>query len=384
MKKIMTGDFVGGIPIHQSFEIGDSLVDPLGQPISFSGMSGSNYRTESMYHFVGGKPTAGATVFLMQMTEALTIPQGGAGSKATSVTAATGSAVFNIYQNATVIGTITFNASTAGVFAVANAVTLATGDTLKITAPNPQNSTLADIAFNIGLLTMEAVNPNITPSILMPTLGEAVAYTYAGAPIIVEVPATCNNVQVDMWGGGGYSEIYSLNEQVSVTIAGGGGGAGPSSYGGDAGIAIGGNGSNSVGSGAGVGFGGSQYAGGAGYANGAYKQGGMGMGGDQTNSPITKGGYPGGGNGGNYSYSYPFYTGGGGGGGGYYGGGGGDGTYYAGGGGGSSFISPSQSGLTGTAPTNRVPANAAHTTRTQLKAGEPGYPGLIVLTYLSA
>lgn len=440
MKKIMTGDFVGGIPIHQSFEIGDELVNPLGQPISFSTGGGAGYRTESMYHFIGGKPTAGATVFLMQMTESLTIPQGGAGSKATAAIASTSSATFNIYKNATVIGTIVFNASTTGVFTVAEAVTFAVGDILKIIAPNPQNSTLADIAFNLGLLTMEAVNPNIAPSIFMPTLGETVAYTYTGAPILVEVPGACNSIQVDMWGagggtsngnspnalggagayiggmitafsgqqlvlyiggngtvghgggGGGCSEIYCLTTQAPMAIAAGGGGGGGSglTVGGGGGADIGENGSNHPHiAGSAGGRGGDQIAGGAsgsaGATNGSYKQGGNGIS-FGTIYPGGVGGYHGGGNGGGRGSDGGYY-GGGGGGGGYYGGGGGGqvGGYYGfGGGGGSSFVVPSQAGLTRIAATGSTPGNAAHATRTQLLAGNPDRPGLIILTYLNA
>lgn len=77
------------------------------------------------------------------------LPAGMATSKAVASTASTGTAVFNIKKNGTNVGTITFTASTNGVFAMASATSFAVGDVLTVVGPASADATLAGITASL-------------------------------------------------------------------------------------------------------------------------------------------------------------------------------------------------------------------------------------------
>jgi hypothetical protein len=108
---------------------------------------------------VVGKPDLGAIVLQLVTPRAITIPASFTGSKAVAAVASTSSAVFTIkrwntaYSSSTTLGTITFSAGNkVGVIAQSGSGTMpfAVGETLEITAPSPQDSTLASIAITIA------------------------------------------------------------------------------------------------------------------------------------------------------------------------------------------------------------------------------------------
>jgi hypothetical protein len=71
-----------------------------------------------------------------------------ADSVASAATASTGTAVLTILKNGASVGTITFTASAAGVFAGAGA-TFAVDDILSITAPSSADATLANVSVTL-------------------------------------------------------------------------------------------------------------------------------------------------------------------------------------------------------------------------------------------
>lgn len=108
---------------------------------------------------VVNKPDLGAIVLQLVTPRAITIPADFTGSKAVAAVASTSSAVFTIkrwnaaYSSSTTLGTITFSASDkVGVFAQngSGSMAVAVGETLEITAPSPQDSTLASIAITLA------------------------------------------------------------------------------------------------------------------------------------------------------------------------------------------------------------------------------------------
>lgn len=100
--------------------------------------------------FLPGQPTAGALVFAFQFASAVTLPASLTGSYAKAGTASTGTATFALLKNGVGIGSIVFTASAAGTFTFAAAVSFAAGDELTITAPNPQDATLANVRFTLA------------------------------------------------------------------------------------------------------------------------------------------------------------------------------------------------------------------------------------------
>ncbi len=98
-----------------------------------------------------GSPGAAAVVYLEKMARAIDFPANFSGSVGTVTTNPTATAAFDITKNGTTIGTASI--STSGVFTFTTvsgtAKSLAIGDILKVTAPTPQDSTLADISFTL-------------------------------------------------------------------------------------------------------------------------------------------------------------------------------------------------------------------------------------------
>lgn len=103
-----------------------------------------------------GKPDAGKKVFSLPLTRNLTLPANCAGSKARVSVTATATAVFSIKKNGFEIGTITWGAGVAiGAFDSLE-TEFSINDILEITAPDPQDATLADPCWNFKInLTIE-------------------------------------------------------------------------------------------------------------------------------------------------------------------------------------------------------------------------------------
>lgn len=102
--------------------------------------------------FVGGAPTAGQKIGKHVATRRFELKDEMAGSKLHAGTAATAASVFTVLRNGASIGTITVAASgTTGTFTTTGSGTevFAIGDYLEITAPNPADATLADIAITL-------------------------------------------------------------------------------------------------------------------------------------------------------------------------------------------------------------------------------------------
>ena len=104
---------------------------------------------------ITGKPAPSVYVLNFVVVNAFSLPAGLTGSFAKSSTAATANSTFTIYKNGSSIGTILFGAgASAGTITFSAQQTFAPGDLLQITAPSPQDTTLANIAITLkGTLT---------------------------------------------------------------------------------------------------------------------------------------------------------------------------------------------------------------------------------------
>ena len=101
---------------------------------------------------VTGVPGDGDIVMRFVATRRFTLPALFAGCKASAAVAATASTVFDLKQNGSAIGSITFAASgTTGSFAQSGSgvMTFAVGDVLTISAPATADTTLADISVTL-------------------------------------------------------------------------------------------------------------------------------------------------------------------------------------------------------------------------------------------
>jgi len=103
-----------------------------------------------IFYFQPAKPTAGTTVFFAKFVRPISCPDDFSGGYATALTASASTAVYTVYKNAGSIGTITFSTSATGVISLTGSQTFAAGDTLKITAPNPQDANLAGVQFSFA------------------------------------------------------------------------------------------------------------------------------------------------------------------------------------------------------------------------------------------
>jgi hypothetical protein len=95
----------------------------------------------------GGKPVAGAALLRIPVPRKVIFPADMSESSAVCATSCTESTqVFSIKKDGVEFATITFsNSSYEGVFACPTATTFEPGDVLTLIAPNPQDTTLADI-----------------------------------------------------------------------------------------------------------------------------------------------------------------------------------------------------------------------------------------------
>lgn len=106
--------------------------------------------------FIHAKPDASEVVMQTVFARDVDFAINFNGSQAKASTAATATTPFQIFKNASNIGTLTFSAGgTAGAFAMGSAVSFVAGDVLKIVAPATPDATLADIAITLtGLRSM--------------------------------------------------------------------------------------------------------------------------------------------------------------------------------------------------------------------------------------
>lgn len=99
--------------------------------------------------FVGGRPTLAELVLQYCVSDNITFPAGLAGSVIFSNTPASAPAVFQINKNGSAIGSITFAASPHVTVAFGAAISCVPGDIITITAPSPQDASLADISISL-------------------------------------------------------------------------------------------------------------------------------------------------------------------------------------------------------------------------------------------
>jgi hypothetical protein len=163
-KKIMVGNTVSSIPTHGQFVSGDSLVDPLGNPLSGGGggMQASNNLSDvsnivtarsnlgvnyDLSMFFAGTPNANQNIFAFINRMSVPIQmalQSISGNVGTNPSASTS---FTIVVDGVTNGSVTV--STGGVISsTGSATALQPGKVVKITAPATLNS-VADIAFVI-------------------------------------------------------------------------------------------------------------------------------------------------------------------------------------------------------------------------------------------
>jgi len=99
-----------------------------------------------------GNPGDGATVMILTFTRSVTFAANFSGSQGTVGTNPTATATYTVNKNGSSVGTIQI--STAGAFTFATsggaAVSFAAGDRLTITAPSPQDATLADVGITLA------------------------------------------------------------------------------------------------------------------------------------------------------------------------------------------------------------------------------------------
>lgn len=97
-----------------------------------------------------GKPAAAARVFMIPVVRPFDLPVDCAGSRARAAIASAADKFFTIKRNGTTIGTLTFTAGVlVGAFAMTTTQNFVVGDYLEFFAPDVQDATLEDIAWNL-------------------------------------------------------------------------------------------------------------------------------------------------------------------------------------------------------------------------------------------
>jgi hypothetical protein len=99
--------------------------------------------------FVPGKPGAGATILRFKAVRSFIWIASLTGSNFTAGTASAATATFTLKKNGSAIGTVAFSTSATGAATFASDVFFVAGDVIEIIAPGSQDTTLADVAFNI-------------------------------------------------------------------------------------------------------------------------------------------------------------------------------------------------------------------------------------------
>jgi hypothetical protein len=95
-----------------------------------------------------GSPGAGEVILRQKVVLAFSLPASLTGSSFYAETAANSTATFTIKKNGGSVGTLVFSASgTSPAVTFSTAVSFAVNDKLTLEAPNPADSTLADLGF---------------------------------------------------------------------------------------------------------------------------------------------------------------------------------------------------------------------------------------------
>ncbi len=119
-----------------------------GQVTAVSSSAGVN--PYDIAGYLPGIPTAGQTLFRIEIVRAITLPISLTGSRAVCQTAPTSAVTLPIKQNGTSIGSINFAAAaTTGTFTFSSAVILNVGDVFELDAPTPADATLAGVSYTI-------------------------------------------------------------------------------------------------------------------------------------------------------------------------------------------------------------------------------------------
>lgn len=125
--------------------IGQRLVKASGSPFA---MQWDSDRIR-LALFIGGQPDDGELVLQYPITDNMTIPAGFAGSVAYAAVDSSAPAVFQVNIDGAAIGTITFHGSPHATAQLSADVHCVPGNVLTITAPSPQDATLANISLNL-------------------------------------------------------------------------------------------------------------------------------------------------------------------------------------------------------------------------------------------
>ncbi len=119
-----------------------------GQVTAVSSSAGIN--PYDIAGYLPGLPTAGQTLFRVEMVRAVTLPINLTNSRAVCQTAPTSAVTLPIKQNGTNIGDIAFAAgATVGTFSFAAQIILAAGDVLELDAPATADATFAGPSYTI-------------------------------------------------------------------------------------------------------------------------------------------------------------------------------------------------------------------------------------------
>jgi hypothetical protein len=119
-----------------------------GQVTAVSSSAGVN--PYDIAGYLPGIPSAGQTLFRIEMVRAVTLPISLTGSRAVCQTAPTAAVTLPIKQNGTSIGSIGFAAgATTGTFSFASVVILNVGDVFELDAPATADATFAGISYTI-------------------------------------------------------------------------------------------------------------------------------------------------------------------------------------------------------------------------------------------
>lgn len=115
---------------------------------------GSNTIYTQLFNVVAsyiGKPAAGATIYVLTLTDPISIPSNFAGAAASCGVNPTSTSTYSVLKNGTSVGTIALSTACkiTGSTTGNAAVTWASGDRMTITAPSPQDATASDVGITV-------------------------------------------------------------------------------------------------------------------------------------------------------------------------------------------------------------------------------------------
>ena len=120
-------------------------------PTGPQGPAGPVIPTYDLALFVSGKPNTSVTLMRFVFDRPVSFSIDFAGSVASAGVAPTSAAVFNIYKNGTLIGSLNFAANiTVGTFSVPMADSFTIGDVLAFVSSATQDATLADLSVTLN------------------------------------------------------------------------------------------------------------------------------------------------------------------------------------------------------------------------------------------